>query len=115
MPKKGEIDLKKIEFDDDVNNDEIKDLDGEDALPLNDGLVDNNNNNIEHIGVTGLNMPTNYALPQGTVDFESKYLDTLICKRQVQGMKIKKASGPLRETSTNTSRPVSCVGKAGLR
>ena len=45
MPKKGEIDLKKIEFDNDVDNDEIKDLDNEDALHFNDGLAGNNNNN----------------------------------------------------------------------
>ena len=39
----------------------------------------NNNNN------TDPSMPTNYALPRGTVDLESKHLDTLISKRQVQG------------------------------
>ena len=34
----------------------------------------------------GPSMPTNYALPQGTVDLESKCLDALISKRQVLGM-----------------------------
>ena len=55
MPKKDEIDLKKIEFDDDIDADEVDNLDDEDALYLNDGLVNNNssnsNDNIEHIGV----------------------------------------------------------------
>ena len=33
-------------------------------------------------------MLTNYALPQGTIDLESKCLDVLISKRQIQGMMI---------------------------
>ena len=50
MPKNGgEIDLKNIVQDDAVDDDEIDDLDNEDALHLNDGLT--NNNNIKHVGV----------------------------------------------------------------
>ena len=51
MPNKGEIDLKKIKFDKDVDNDEVKDLDPEGALHLNDGLADNKSTNIENIRV----------------------------------------------------------------
>ena len=43
-------------------------------------------------------MPSNCALPQGTVDPESICLDALISKRQVQGM-TKKATGSSAETS----------------
>ena len=50
IPKKDEIDLKKIEFDDGVDDDEVDNLVNEDALHLNDGLA-NNNNIIKHIGV----------------------------------------------------------------
>ena len=45
MPKNGEIDLKKIKFDNAVNDDEVDNLDNEDTLRLNDGLANNNNNN----------------------------------------------------------------------
>ena len=51
MVKKGEIDLKKIEFDNAVDDDEIDYLDDEDVIHLNDGLADDNSNNIEHIWV----------------------------------------------------------------
>ena len=49
--KKGAIDLKKVEFDNDVNDDKIDDLEDESALYPNDGLANNNSNNIDHIGV----------------------------------------------------------------
>ena len=51
MSKNGEIDLKNIVYNNAVDNDEINDLDNKDALNLNDSLVNNNNNNIKHIGV----------------------------------------------------------------
>ena len=51
MPDDAEEDLKKIEFDFNVGDDEIQDLNDEDALHLNDGLAANNNDNIEDIGV----------------------------------------------------------------
>ena len=49
--KKPETDLKKIEFNINVNDDEIDDMNGEEAVYLNDGLADDNNNNIEDNGV----------------------------------------------------------------
>ena len=46
LPKDGvEIEYKNIVYNDDVNDDEIDDLDDEDALHLNDTLTNNNNNN----------------------------------------------------------------------
>ena len=50
MEENTEKDLKKLEFDIDVSDNEIEDLNNEDALHLNDGLADNNNNNIKNIG-----------------------------------------------------------------
>ena len=44
---KPETDLKKIEFNINVNNDKIDDMNDDKAVHLNDGLVDDNNTNIE--------------------------------------------------------------------
>ena len=44
---KPEIYLKAIEFNINVNNDEIDDMNDKEAVHPNDGLVDDNNNNIE--------------------------------------------------------------------
>ena len=75
----------------------------------------NNNDNNDNDTNNDPSMPTNYALPQGIVrPFESICLDALISKRQVQGT-TKNASGSPGETSTNMSRPVPCVEKAGLQ
>ena len=52
MEKNADNDLKKQEFEIHGNGDEIKDLNNEGALHLNDGLVNNNNDDIEYIGIT---------------------------------------------------------------
>ena len=51
MPKNGEIDLKKIEFDDAFDDDEVDDLDDEYALHHNDGfgdVKDTTNDGVQH-------------------------------------------------------------------
>ena len=53
MEENTEKELKKFEFDININIDDndMKDLNNEDALHLNNGLADNNNAEIEDIGV----------------------------------------------------------------
>ena len=48
---KPETDLKKIEFNINNNNDEIDDMNDQEAVNLNDGLADDNNTDIEDSGV----------------------------------------------------------------
>ena len=51
MKENAEKDLKKLEFDIVVEDDEIKDLNNKEALHLIDTPADNNNDNIGDIGV----------------------------------------------------------------
>ena len=49
--KEPETDLKQIEFNIDVNNNEINDLNNKDAVHLKDGLADDTNIDIEDSGI----------------------------------------------------------------
>ena len=51
IEKEPEIDLKKIKFDINVNEDEIDDLNNKDVVYLKDDLADDNNTDIEDSGV----------------------------------------------------------------
>ena len=75
MEENAEEDLKKLKFDIDINDDEIKDLNNEDVLHLNDGLAENNNDNIEDIGVINKhdNQHNHFGAPDDNLQHQNQH------------------------------------------
>ena len=75
MPEIREEDLKKIEFDNDVDNDEIKDLNNQDKLHLNDNLANNKNNDIDDIGAINKHddQHDHFGVPDDNLQQQNQY------------------------------------------
>ena len=81
MEENTEKTLKKLEFNIEINNDEIEDLNNEDALHLNDGLTDNNNADIENMGLINKqdNKYNHFGAPNDNIQQQNHHF-----KRRVQ-------------------------------
>ena len=75
MKKSAEKDLKKLEFNIDVDNNVMKDLNNEDVLHFNNDLANNNNADIEDIGVINKydNQHNHFGAPEDNIQQQNHH------------------------------------------